>query len=111
MSYICNIINRSSNLRESKMLTPALNFISISPFEQFEIVKLVPLKFSFLDFTISNSTIYMGFSIGLSYLIILILERGFLVPTRWQSLIELIFSQIVSMVNENIGSGKYLALI
>ena len=39
------------------------------------------------------------------------IENASLVPSRWQSAIELTYAQIVNMVIDNIGDGKYVPLI
>ena len=88
-----------------------MNILSTSPFEQFSITKLISLKLFIFDFSITNSAIFMVWTL-ISYLIVLfVLKKGFLVPTIWQSFMELISLQILSMVYENIGDGKYLCLI
>jgi ATP synthase subunit 6 len=87
--------------------------IAGSPFEQFEIIRIIPLKLgSTLDLTITNSTVYLGIALGVYTIAYNInIERGLLVPTRWQAVIELIYSQIVNMVMDNIGDGRYVPLI
>lgn len=84
-----------------------------SPFEQFEIVRIIPLRLGdTLDLSITNSTVYLAFALGIYTIAYKInIEKGYLVPTRWQAVIELIYGQIVSMVMDNIGEGKYVPLI
>jgi len=58
--------------------------IAGSPFEQFEIIRIIPLKLgSTLDLTITNSTVYLGIALGVYTIAYNInIERGLLVPTR-----------------------------
>ncbi len=55
-----------------------------SPFEQFEIIRIVPLKLgSTLDLSITNSTIYLAFALGIYTIAYKInIEKGLIVPTR-----------------------------
>lgn len=84
-----------------------------SPFEQFEINRIIPLQLGdTLDLSITNSTIYMLYALLIYHVLYKInIERGTLVPGRWQSVIELTYGQIVNMVMDNIGDGKYVPLI
>ena len=58
--------------------------IAGSPFEQFEIIGIIPLKLgSTLDLTITNSTVYLAIALGVYTIAYnLNIERGLLVPTR-----------------------------
>ena len=87
--------------------------ISSSPFEQFEIIRIIPLRLGeTLDLSITNSTVYLALALTIYTLAYNInIEQGLLVPTRWQSVIEIIYSQIVSLVMDNIGDGRYVPLI
>jgi ATP synthase subunit 6 len=86
--------------------------IIASPFEQFEIIRLLPIKLGILDLSITNATVYLAFAF-LIYVIAykINIDRGYLVPTRWQAVIELIYTQIVNTVMDNIGDGRYVPLI
>jgi hypothetical protein len=39
--------------------------IIASPFEQFEIIRIIPLKFGALDLSITNSTVYLAFAFAI----------------------------------------------
>lgn len=86
-----------------------------SPLEQFSIITLVPLHFGSLYFSFTNSSLYLLLSTGLIFLIfhILTLNGGNLVPSRWQSIIEMIYEFVVSLVDEQIGTKgkKFFPLI
>lgn len=85
--------------------------LSTSPFEQFTIIKLINFKIWVFDFSLTNSAIFMIWTLLIYLVLLSILNKGFLVPTIWQGFMELISLQILSMVYENIGDGKYLCLI
>lgn len=82
-----------------------------SPLEQFSIVTLIPL--GYVSFT--NSAFFMLLTTGLvSFLFYLVTAKGgFLVPTRWQSFVEMIYEFVLNLVEEQIGSAgkKYFPLI
>ena len=58
--------------------------ITLSPFEQFEIHRLIPMKLGeTLDISVTNSTIYMVFAVGVYMIIYKInIEGGPRVPGR-----------------------------
>lgn len=81
-----------------------------SPLEQFEILPLIAINFGVLDFSITNQVIMLGLVLFFFFSLFFVLLKQttktlFIVPTRWQSLIELIYLLILSMVVDNI-SGK-----
>lgn len=81
-----------------------------SPLEQFEIIPVISLYLGGIDFSITNETIIL-------FLIIFFVSTFFLssfkqtdstlfiVPHRWQVIIEMIYKMILSMITDNI-SGK-----
>jgi len=60
-----------------------LNKITASPFEQFEIITIIPIELGAIDISITNSTIYMLYALGI-YLVLykMNIEKGRLVPGR-----------------------------
>jgi hypothetical protein len=58
--------------------------ITLSPFEQFEIHRIIPMKLGeTLDISITNSTIYMVFAVGVYMILYKInIEGGTIVPGR-----------------------------
>jgi len=58
--------------------------IIASPFEQFEIIRIIPLQLgSTLDLSITNSTVYLALALGIYTAAYQInIEKGLLVPTR-----------------------------
>lgn len=86
-----------------------------SPLEQFSIYTIIPINIGHFFFSFTNSTFYIIGSTGIiCFLFYLVtLNGGFLVPTRWQSIVEMIYEFIVTLVREQIGKkGKnYFPLI
>jgi ATP synthase subunit 6 len=81
-----------------------------SHLEQFEIMRIISFCFGSLDFSITNETIIL-------FLIIFFVSTFFLssfkpsdstffiVPHRWQVIVEMIYKMVLSMITDNI-SGK-----
>ena len=84
-------------------------FTIASPLEQFEIIALIPLTFLGLNFSITNSVLFMliAFLISTTW-ISLSLHRNSLIPNNWQLLKESIYEITSNIVQDNIGSkGEY----
>lgn len=81
-----------------------------SPLEQFEILPLLPIRISFLDFSITNQTIMLVlivfFLISIFFVILKQSNNSlFIVPHRFQIVLEFLYSMILGIVVDNI-SGK-----
>lgn len=78
-----------------------------SPLEQFEILPLIPIKIDNLYFSFTNSSFFMLFTLSLVLLLLYFFTKkgGNLVPNVWQSLVELLYSFVLNLVNEQI-AGK-----
>lgn len=77
-----------------------------SHFDQFEIIRLVPIHpIGNLDISITNSTVFMLIAVG-TFFGLMQVEKGYLVPTRWQSVIEIVYETTYNLVKENIGTSK-----
>ena len=81
-----------------------------SPLEQFEILPLLPITISFLDFSITNQTIMLSLIVFfLISIFFIVLKQStntlFIVPHRFQIVLELLYSMILGIVVDNI-SGK-----
>lgn len=77
--------------------------MAYSHFDQFEIIRLVPIHpFGNFDISITNSTVFMFIAVATFY-VLMTIEKGYLVPTRWQSVIEIVYETMHNMVKENIG--------
>nr|AVK39574.1 ATP synthase F0 subunit 6 [Sheathia arcuata] len=81
-----------------------LTFFITSPLEQFEIVTIFPISLLGLNFSLTNSSIFLILSL---FVIIIFLTFSFfkisLVPTLWQLLKETLYEVTSNMVQDNIG--------
>jgi F-type H+-transporting ATPase subunit a len=89
--------------------------MTYTPLEQFSIINLIPLRVGNIDLSFTNSSLYLLYTTGLVFLLfnIVTLHGGNLVPSRWQSLVEMIYEFVISLVEEQIGTKgrKYFPLI
>ena len=75
-----------------------------SPLEQFEINALVPIQVAGVDLSFTNSAAFMTLAvIAASAFMILGVRRRALVPGRWQSIAELVYTFIANLVNDIVG--------
>jgi len=80
-----------------------------SPLEQFHLLPVIPMRFSFLDFTLSQSTIMMliGIFAFISLLRIILLDKGgYIVPNRWQVFVETTYDLCMGLTTDTISGGK-----
>jgi F0F1-type ATP synthase membrane subunit a len=82
-----------------------------SPLEQFEILPILAITFSFLDFSITNQTIMLVaivfFLISIFFAIVKQSNSSlFVVPHRFQIVLELLYNMILSIVVDNISGNK-----
>ena len=82
-----------------------------SPLEQFQVLPIFSFYFGFFDFSITNETIILVLILFFSSIFFLSLFKEndssfFIVPNRWQSLIEIIYKLILSLVSDNIKDKK-----
>jgi len=84
-------------------------FIS-SPLEQFLVVPIIPIQYGIFDFSITNETIILiiVFFLTISFILSLIKEDNtfYIIPNRWQVIIEVIYKLILSLVVDNIRDKK-----
>jgi len=85
-----------------------------SPLEQFQVLPLIPLVFGIFDFSITNETIILIVLLFFSIVLFLGLvnkkdQTFYIIPTKWQSVIEIIYKLILSLVVDNIRDkrGQY----
>lgn len=86
-----------------------------TPLEQFSIISLFPIRLGNFDLSFTNSSFYLLSSTGLVFLLfhLVTLNGGNIVPSRWQSLVEMIYEFVISLVEEQIGTKgrKFFPLI
>ena len=93
------------------------NFITFSsgiihtPLEQFEIIPIIPFSFGIFDFSITNEAVILGLIFFLLYFLFVFSTKDdtasfFVVPHRWQIMLEGMYNLILSMISDNIASKK-----
>lgn len=85
-----------------------------SPLEQFVIRPLVPLHIGGVDISFSQSALWMGISVLLITLLMVLSVRGkALIPGRWQNIPEMLYEFIFGMVSTNLGdeARKYFPFV
>jgi len=87
------------------------NFFLTSPLEQFQVLPIIGFYFSGFDISITNETIILALILFFSLVYfnsILKQETSsfYIVPNRWQAIIEIIYSLILSLVIDNIRDKK-----
>lgn len=83
----------------------------ISPLEQFQILPILPLYVGSFDFSLTNQSIILFLILFFPSVFFLSLFKKnsnsyYIVPSRWQVLIEIIFKLVLSLVMDNIKSKK-----
>jgi F-type H+-transporting ATPase subunit a len=79
--------------------------VAASPIEQFQIKQLIPLNLFGWDASFTNSALFMVLATGLtlSFLVFSMQGRS-LVPTRLQSVAEMLYEFVANTVRENVGT-------
>jgi len=80
-----------------------------SPLEQFSIITLIPMHIGNVYFSFTNSSLYMLLFTGLvgALFYMVTIDGGRLVPSRWQSVVEMLYTFILDMVEGQVGpAGK-----
>lgn len=74
------------------------------PMHQFQIERITPLELGGYDISFTNSSLYMVLAVALVSAFLILAMRGrSLVPTRIQSLAEMVYEYVANMVRENLG--------
>ena len=76
--------------------------LALDPMHQFEIERLLPIKFGGLDASFTNSSLWMVFGVILVALLLLAGTKK-IVPGRLQSIGEILFEFISNMVRDTMG--------
>ncbi len=75
-----------------------------SPLEQFQIKRLIPIKFGTIDASFTNSAAFMVLAAILIILLLTVSVRSrSLVPGRLQSIAEMAYEFVANMLRENVG--------
>lgn len=88
-----------------------LNIILSSPLEQFQVLPLLSFCFGRFDFSITNETIILGLIFFFSSVLFSSMVKQsdntfYIVPNRWQSIVEIIYNLMLSLVVDNIKDKK-----
>jgi ATP synthase subunit 6 len=77
--------------------------VLFSPLEQFQVVRLIPISLGFFDFSFTNSSLlaFLSVLIGFSFFA-LSLSKATLISTKFQVIVENIYSFALSLATENI---------
>ena len=77
-----------------------------SPVEQFTIKTLIPIEFMGYDISFTNASLFMLLSVVISTCFLYFgIKKTLLVPSRWQSSVEILYEFVANMVKENVGKG------
>lgn len=86
-------------------------YIVSSPLEQFEIVTIIPFTFLGLNFSLTNSSLFLVISIFfLTSFLYLSSYKSSIVPNYWQYMKESLYNVTSSMVKDNLGNKGELYL-
>ena len=82
-----------------------------SPLEQFQVLPIFSVYLNFIDISLTNETIILVLILFFSIVLFASLVKEqessyFIVPNRWQSVIEIIYKLILSLVTDNIKDKK-----
>ena len=78
-----------------------------SPLEQFTLITLFPIYIGNYYLSFTTSSLYMILSAGFFFCILKLVTKsgGLLIPSHWQSVAEMYYDFIASMVKEQIGNA------
>lgn len=86
-----------------------------SHFDQFEIARIIPFHlFGNFDISFTNSSLFMSFAAIFFYFLYLTnIKNSLIIPSRWQSVIDLIYETIHGTIKDNVGTDgtKFFAFI
>lgn len=87
-----------------------MNFFT-SPLEQFLILPIFSLQIGLFDLSLTNATVILLLILFFSVVFFLSLFKShdsgyFLIPNRWQAMIEIVYNLMLSLVTDNIRSKK-----
>lgn len=77
-----------------------------TPLEQFSIISLIPLHINSFYFSFTNSSLFLLITTTFLFCLFYMITKngGYLIPSRWQSFVEMIYEFVVSLVDEQIGA-------
>jgi F-type H+-transporting ATPase subunit a len=79
---------------------------AINPIEQFDISRILPIKVGSLDFSLTNSAVYMLLAVGIACAVMAIgAQGGTGIPGRIQSMAEMAYEFVAGMVRSAAGEA------
>lgn len=76
----------------------------MDPLHQFEIKRLLDVRVEGLDFSFTNSSLWMAIAVGAAYLLIMAGTRQHaMVPGRLQSVVEMLYEFVAGIVRDSAG--------
>ena len=83
----------------------------ISPLEQFTIIHIIPFSIGNFFFSFTNSSLFLLLSTGLiiTWLWMTTTRGGYLVPNRWQSIMEMLYEFVLGLVDSQIVGSRGLS--
>ncbi len=79
--------------------------MAADPIHQFHIQKLIPIEVGGVDFSFTNSALFMALTVMVaSGFLLIATRRRALVPTRWQSSAEVLYEFMAQTLRESAGS-------
>lgn len=87
-----------------------------SPLEQFEIVPLLPLRMGSLDISFTNASLMMVLSAASLIVLVQLITvdgKGYLIPSRWQTLVEGMYTLVLQILHDTVGAkgGPFFGFI
>jgi F-type H+-transporting ATPase subunit a len=79
--------------------------VATDPIHQFQIQKIIPIDIGGVDFSFTNSSLFMALTVAGACAFLMLSSRGRgLVPTRWQSAAEMTYEFVAGTLRESAGS-------
>ena len=79
--------------------------MATDPIHQFEIKRLIPIEIGGVDFSFTNSALFMALTVAGASAFLILSTRGHgLVPTRWQSAAEVTYEFVAGTLRQAAGS-------
>lgn len=76
----------------------------MDPLHQFEIIRFLDVRVEGLDFSFTNSSLWMAIAVGAAYLLIMAGTRQHaMVPGRLQSVVEMLYEFVAGIVRDSAG--------
>lgn len=79
--------------------------MAIDPIHQFQIHKIIPIEVGGVDFSFTNSSLFMALTVaGAGAFLLLSTRRRAVVPDRWQSAAEMTYEFVAQTLRESAGN-------